>query len=197
MQNAPRNNETTIGRIGQPDPPDLRPAFLECMDAVYRYIFVRVAGDPAAAEEILQQTACAVLHQPNAPQAAAEHEWWIRGIARNLVRRYWRVRKRDARRSVGEGGLRYLVEAPTPDGAMADVVDDEEQRARLLQAIAALPAADQWLLYEFYKHGRTRGEIAAATGTTIKGVEAKLYRMRGRLRTALTETGEEPRGDQS
>ena len=51
--------------------------------------------------------------------------------------------------------------------------------------IAELSANDQWLLYEFYKRGLTRSEIAASLQSSVKGVEARLYRMRSRLRVAL------------
>jgi RNA polymerase sigma-70 factor (ECF subfamily) len=62
-----------------------------------------------------------------------------------------------------------------------------ELQDQLLSAMAELPQDDQWLLYLFYRHSRTRGEIAAELGVTEKSVETRLYRARGRLRELLSE----------
>jgi DNA-directed RNA polymerase specialized sigma24 family protein len=49
---------------------------------------------------------------------------------------------------------------------------------------------DQDLFYAFYREGRSHAALAAELGTTPKGVEARLYRMRSKLRSAVQETGE-------
>ena len=75
------------------------------------------------------------------------------------------------------------VSRPLP----AEVLARKEVSELLLLAVTALPAADQELVFAFYFEERSRSAIANATGTTVKGIEARLYRVRNRLRDLLKD----------
>ena len=165
----------------------VRDALLDQLDALYRFILVRVGFDESAAEDVLQQTAEAALRSAaRAPAGAVEP--WLWGVARNHLRRHWRERGAcplpDA-----ESGRRALelLEGQCPREAL----QHRESRHALLWAIASLPADEQRLLYAFYRRGRTQAEIAAELGCTQKAVEMRLYRVREGLREALRSCGEE------
>ena len=53
---------------------------------LYRYVRYLGAGDPNAAEDLVQETFLAAFKSQNAPAASesARHAAWLRGIARNL-----------------------------------------------------------------------------------------------------------------
>ncbi len=145
-------------------------------------MYARVGCDPIAAEDVLQQTVCAALESPRTPPAGEQQEWWLRGIARNFVRRHWRSVQRDAGLTRVVQARRWLLDdGPPSDGEPIK----KEVMEQLLFAVSALSADDQWLLYAFYRHGWSRNEIAGELGTSVKGVESRLYRLRGRLREQL------------
>ncbi len=162
------------------------------LDALYRYIYVRIGFDKASADDVLQQTIFEALRHRDAPREPAAQEWWLRGIARNLMRRHWRQARRNAGCVPidGNGGADAVLASLS---RADDHAAHEEARCQLLGAISSLSADEQWLLYEFYRHGRTRAEIGQMLGVTAKSVQSKLYRLRQRLRDRLGEpTGVEP-----
>jgi RNA polymerase sigma-70 factor (ECF subfamily) len=163
----------------------LRRLLSDGIDALYRYVYSRVGCDPVVAEDVLQQTVCAALENPRTPPAGEQQEWWVRGIAKNMVRRHWRSVQRDS--GLGRIGMarRWLLDdGPPSDGEPIK----KEVMEQLLLAVSDLGADDQWLLYAFYRHGWSRAEIAEELGTSVKGVESRLYRLRGRLRERLDQT---------
>jgi RNA polymerase sigma factor (sigma-70 family) len=165
----------------------LRAAFDRSADALYRFLLVRVRGNRDVADDLLQQTCCEAARHPRPPDGRDECEAWLRGIARNLVRRHWRNRKREA------------DVVPLEDAALAnrladdlearplppDVLIQQESVTQLLLAITSLSAADQSLIFDYYFEQRPQAVIARELGVTEKSVESRLYRVRGRLRAAL------------
>lgn len=157
----------------------IRQALLDNLDPLYRFILVRVGHDRHRAEDVLQATAEAALRAGESPREIEQVEAWLRGVARNMVRRSWR----DTAKRNGNVGRTVLdrLESSCPREALAS----RELSEALVRAIAQLSWEDQRLLYAFYRHGRSQAEIADELRCTPKGVEMKLYRMRARLREAL------------
>lgn len=165
----------------------LRETLIDGLDSLYRFILVRTGMDAQSAADVLQQTALVALDHDGVPTEPSAREGWLRGIARNLIRRHWRL----ASRSNGvsrNGAMRATLEtmlaersSPGPDDALLQ----KDAQDHLLFAIASLCHEDQRLLYDFYRHGKTRAEIAERLGVTPKSVEARLYRMRARLREMM------------
>ncbi len=161
--------------------------FERCADGLYRFILYRAGSDRDAADDLLQQTCFEAARHGRPPLDEAECEAWLRGIARNLIRRHWRKRKR-------QGGAVSIEDAALA-GALADDLESrplpgdalvkEESVAQLLLAVTSLSAADQGLVFAYYFDGRCQAGIAGDLGVTEKSVEARLYRVRGRLRKAL------------
>lgn len=135
----------------------------------------------------MQQTVTVALGHTGLPNTREQQEGWLRGVAKNLIRRHWRVLKRepmmesDAIAGVGSS----LVSATSDDLRPESVAIKRESIDQLMLAVSDLAADDQWLLYEFYRHGRTRSQIAQSLGATEKSVQSRLYRLRIRLREKL------------
>lgn len=161
--------------------------FERCVDGLYRFILYRVGTDRDAADDLLQQTCFEAARHGRPPLDEGECEAWLRGIARNLIRRHWRKRKRQA-------GVVSIEDAALA-GALADDLESrplpgdalvkEESVAQLLLAVTSLSAAEQGLVFAYYFDGRCQAGIARDLGVTEKSVEARLYRVRGRLRKTL------------
>ena len=156
-------------------------------DALYRFILVRVYGDRDAADELLQQTCHEAARSRKMPDDDTECEAWLRGIARNLIRRHWRRTKKQRRNLRLEDAelSRQLVEDMEARPLPPDLLVREESARQLLRALTTLPAADQQLLLAFYFDGRSQANIAQESSVSAKSVEMRLYRARTRLREQL------------
>ncbi len=165
----------------------LRRIFLKGGDALYRYILVRVGGDSHLADDLLQQTCHEAARGRRLPDDDNECEAWLRGIARNLLRRHWRQRKRTQgqvplENAVLAGQLVADMEShPLP----ADGMIRDEAAGQLMLAVTSLPAEEQRLIFAFYFQGRSQADIAQETAQSAKSVETRLYRVRHRLRAIL------------
>ena len=170
----------------------LRRVLLDEMDALYRYILPRVAWDTNSCEDVLQQTVVAALRSERAPGEEGEQRAWVRGVASNLAKRHWRDRSR-GRRAVERCAERRGPEIVERRGSDCPhrVLQDDELRDTLIEAIGSLSAEDQRLLYAFYRHGKSGAELADEYGTSVKGIEMRLYRARARLRAELTDRAPE------
>jgi RNA polymerase sigma factor (sigma-70 family) len=165
----------------------LRQVFCHTADALYRFIFVRVGGCRDIADDLLQQTCCEAVRHRRPPGTHEECEAWLRGIARNLVRRHWRNIKREAGTIPLEDAelARQLADDLESRPLPVDVLIKSESLTQLLLAVTSLSAADQSLVFAYYFDGRPQADIACELGVTEKSVESRLYRARGRLRAAL------------
>jgi RNA polymerase sigma factor (sigma-70 family) len=165
----------------------LRRVFERSAPGLYRFIYVRVGRDRHAADDLLQQTCCEAARHRRPPIDHDECEAWLRGVARNLIRRHWRTAKRWSGSSslvdtaLAERLADDLESRPLP----VDALIKQESIAQLLLAITSLAAADQELILGFYFDGRSQAAIARDLNTSEKSVESRLYRARGRLRSAL------------
>jgi RNA polymerase sigma-70 factor (ECF subfamily) len=170
------------------DPHDaVRRVFTRTADALYRFILLRVRGRRDVADDLLQQTCLEAAKHRRPPTSPDECEAWLRGIARNLVRRHWRRMKREAGRLPLEDVERTrqwaddLEARPLPPDAMIR----DESISQLLLAVTSLSAADQNLVFAYYFDGRPQAAIASDLGATEKSIESRLFRLRGRLRAVL------------
>ena len=161
--------------------------FQATCDGLYRFIVVRVGDDRHAADDLLQQTCHEAARSLRMPENDADCEAWLRGIARNLIRRHWRRAKRQRRCTLLEQGdeARKLSEAMESGPLPPEVLDRQETGRLVLLAVTSLPVADQRLVFAVYFQNRCQADIARETGGTVKSVEMRLYRIRDRLRAML------------
>lgn len=174
----------------EPTLPSLAETLADELDALFRFALCRLGGDRHAAEDAVQQTARIALDHASPPTIPDEQRAWLRGIAQNVVRRHWRSHARhDAALDAAaacrptRGAAAILESGSLPARGCperADLID------RVFRAVSSLHADEQRLFYDFYRAGRSHQTIARELGASTKAVEARLYRMRSRLRAALT-----------
>lgn len=167
----------------------LEAAFTRCGPALFRFVVVRV-GDQHLADDLMQQLWLAAVNATDRVPAT-ELEFWLRGVARNLVRNHWRTQARRPQHiPMPDADLaaelsRRLIEEDIPD----DVLSRKEARDQLLLALTALEAAHQEIVMARYFEGQSLSELAQRFKISERAIEGRLYRARQALRTALTDEG--------
>ncbi len=181
---------------GRAEAPSLGEAFAQCADGLFRFILVRVGGDRDAADELLQECCQAAVRHRRLPQDPSVWSAWFAGIARNLIRRHWRERRRRGQGTFG--AATYAIGRPASGMATAPLPDEvlisRDAVEGLLAAVNALGVKDQEVILAFYFDDRSSEQIAAQLGTTAKAVEGRLRRARERLRKRLQRAAGEDRG---
>ncbi len=211
-------DQSSSGRAGDDDPDragrcaPVRQTILGEIDALYRFAAARLRHDTHLAEDVVQQGLLIAMTHASPPAEVGRQCAWLRGIVQNVIRRETRSQRR------GRAAMERVALEP-PRGALDDAgghggggydarghdagghaggayaggahADDREAVVRSVYlAVTELDSADQDLFYAFYRSGRSQESIAAELGTTVKAVEGRLYRLRSRLRAALTRRGE-------
>jgi RNA polymerase sigma factor (sigma-70 family) len=161
-------------------------AFDRCSRALYRYIVVRVGGDAHLADDLMQQ----LWLQARTSRTAVpedQQEFWLRGIARNLVRTHWRKQRRRppsvplADPALAAELAERLVSAELP----VEILERKEVRHQLLLAITELDSHEQELIVEHYFHECAQAELGRRLGLSPRAVEGRLYRARRALNEKL------------
>ncbi|MCA9289897.1 MAG: sigma-70 family RNA polymerase sigma factor [Phycisphaerales bacterium] len=155
------------------------------LDGLYRFALARLGHRTHLAEDVVQQALLIAIAHAAPPADADRQRAWLRGVVQNVIRRELRSLRR-GRDAIHRAP--FARDAPPRDASVGAPAIDEG-RARRVQAlylaVTELDQADQDLFYAFYRAGRSQACIAVELGTTPKGVETRLYRLRSRLRAAM------------
>lgn len=137
----------------------------------------RVSGDPALADDLLQEAYYRLLRARLAADDEAYLTNYLFRIAANLVRDHWRARK-----SRG---------TPVESGEAVEMLSDHRTAARLeresdlRRAMNQLKPREREMLWLAYAVGSTHNEIAGALGIKSKSVRLLLFRARRKLAALL------------
>ncbi len=147
---------------------------------VYNYARFHLAS-PDAAEDVTAETFLKVFRAAERYDAGrGSPRIWILRIARNTLRDH--LRRARLRSYVPIGAMRDLVwEAPSPEERLIR----EEQVARLLAAVAELPARDREIVSLRYGSELDTAQVAAILGLRESAVRTRLWRALARLRSLL------------
>ena len=148
----------------------------------------RVTGDPAFAEEVVQEVFLAVWRQPERfqPGRGGFASWLLAAVhhkAVDAVRREEAVR----RRAVALQAVGGLDASEQPARHTEDVVEERLRGERVRRALRALPDQQREALTLAYYGGYTQREIASLTQTPIGTVKTRMHRAMQHLRTALDD----------
>jgi RNA polymerase sigma-70 factor (ECF subfamily) len=146
--------------------------------APLRAWFERRAGDPADAEDLLQETFARVHERLDTLHDAASVRAWVGRIARNVLVDHHR--RRAARAGAGQEPSE-LESAEAPDEATLDAT----VAGWLEDFLAELDPADAEALRIVDLEGRTQRELAERQGLSLSGAKSRVQRARARLRQRL------------
>lgn len=141
---------------------------------LYRYL-IRLVREPAAADDLYQQTWLNVMRKIASYDSRSSFDTWLFAIAHNAAIDFLRKR-------TGES----LEDQPaaTPDAHMLAV--QAERSAMLESAMSGLPAVYRETLTLRFEEGMKLEEITAVTGAPLSTVKSRVQRglemLRGRWR---------------
>ena len=146
--------------------------------SVWRYLS-RLTGDPAMADDLLQDTYYRFL------RANAEHE--NEAHRRNTLFKIATNLARDAQRR--KRVLPFFVEdSATHVAGRQDLASEVEHRTDVTRALDALKPRERAMLWLAYAEGSSHQEIATALGVKTASVKLLLFRARRRLAGLLGRT---------
>ena len=148
-------------------------------------ISVKVVGDQALAEDVLQETFWGVWQSAATYQSQrGSFTSWLFRIARNLaIDAYRRRNVRPQAISSANGSDPILDETADPNTDVAEQAQSMMKNRQIRKALAALPGVQRQVIEMAYFYGMTRQEIAEATGEALGTIHTRarlaLQKLRG------------------
>jgi RNA polymerase sigma-70 factor (ECF subfamily) len=159
----------------------LRALHDEHAGALWAYV-VRLTGDPAGAQDVVQETLLRAWRHPDAlDPARGSVRAWLFTVARRLVIDDWR-----SKRSRVETLPGLLPEQPVESG---DETERVLQSWVVLEALRQLSPEHRAVLVQCYYRGRSVAEAARELGVPEGTVKSRTHYALQRLRLALQEMG--------
>ena len=178
----PVNDRELIGRVLAGDPGAERALYDAHVDRVFRLVY-RMAGDLDRAQDWVQETFIRAFDRLAGFRGESALGTWLCSIAisvsLNGLRQVRRARNREVQLEDAAGVGHQPREA------------DPDLRARLGEAIDALPDGYRAVFVMHDVEGYTHDEIARALGVQPGTSKAQLFRARARLREALADFARE------
>jgi RNA polymerase sigma-70 factor (ECF subfamily) len=150
-------------------------------------ILLRVVGDRAAAEDVLQETFWRVWRSAGTyqPQRGSFSAWLFR-IARNLAIDAFRRRNgRPQPIADMDDGDSKIDQTPDPDMDVAEQAQALFKYKQVRSALASLPYVQRQVIEMAYFYGMTRQEIAEATGEALGTIHTRARLALQKLRQEL------------
>jgi RNA polymerase sigma-70 factor, ECF subfamily len=152
---------------------------------IYRF-GMKMCRDPAAAEDVVQETLLAMVRTLRGFRGEASVSTWLYTIARSFC-----IKKRRRPRSAPVAELSLETDRPAaaslPDASPAPdrLVEEHETRSALEAALASLSAPHREVIVLRDVEGLSAGEVAEVTGLSVDAVKSRLHRARAVLRARL------------
>jgi len=143
-------------------------------------MIVAMVHDFEVAEDLFQETVLEILKSESQFDPTRRFTPWACGIARNVVRRYWRQCKR-----APASGMADLV----ADLALVSTEGDDDlwrqERRALRRCLGKLPDRMRRLLLLRYGHNFKGRELAQRAAYRAGSIRTTLARLRGQLRQCI------------
>jgi RNA polymerase sigma-70 factor (ECF subfamily) len=147
------------------DPDAARSLLDDYLPTVYGFVFARVGGDEAAAQDILQETVVEAIKSADSFRGESQLKTWLCTIARRRIFHHFKSERREA-----------VV------ASKLSLVDSEklesEERDEVVRALGSLPALHRQVLVLKYLDGLSVKEIADEFGRPGVQVQSLLQRAR-------------------
>lgn len=138
-------------------------------------VSIKVIGDQAAAEDVLQETFWRVWRSASTyqPQRGSFTGWLFR-IARNLsIDAYRRRNARPPQMVVTDDADSILDQVADPDMDVAEQAQSLLKNRQVRDAMSSLPRVQRQVIEMAYFYGMTRQEIAEVTGEALGTIHTR------------------------
>jgi len=136
----------------------------------------RVSGDPALADDLMQESYVRLLCAPRADEGEIVCRRYLFRIATNLLRDHWRRPKSTS-----------IEEFPEELFATKDASASLDSKAMLSRAMAGMRPRDRQLLWLAHAEAYSHREIAEIMGLGTASIRLLLFRARRRIAHVLQE----------
>jgi RNA polymerase sigma-70 factor (ECF subfamily) len=173
-----------IARLKRCDPEALTAMLSRYQQRLYRFL-TRLVQDPAAAEDLFQQTWLRVMQKIGSYDARARFDTWLFSVAHNLAIDHLR---RQRSRSLDEPDESGMIPSDRLPSTGADPLEEllESERAAILgEAIHELPAIYREVLSLRFEEGMKLEEIAEVAAVPLSTVKSRLHRALESVREAV------------
>lgn len=156
---------------------------------------MRLARTKPDADDLFQDTWVRAMKRLDSYSLEYGFKTWIFAICTNRYRDLYRRRRRWMRRLRGNWGMdseeETLARIEAPAAGPEETVLQDEQRAAVKQALAALDDAFRLPVVLHYFHGCSTAEIGAILEIPAGTVKSRLFKGRELLKTLLEDRGYE------
>lgn len=162
------------------DPEAFGGLYEEYFPKVYNYVRYRVI-DPAAADDLTSSVFHKAFDRRSSyDPSRAGFGTWLFTIARNTINDHLRAVRRRKLLS-----LEWLRDRASGEPDPEQIMIGNEERDRLLDAIAKLPERERDIMGLKYAAGKTNRTIAGLTGLSESNVGVIVHRAIGKLRSRM------------
>ena len=147
--------------------------------ALWAYL-AKLSGDPAAADDLMQECYYRFLRARHAPLDAEQAKQYLFRIASNLLRDRWRR---------GQGKVNVPLDDAEDLPAGERTAESTQARHDLKSALSQLTPRELQLLWLAYVEGSSHKEISCLAGLRVASVRPMLFRARQKLVEILRKAG--------
>ena len=147
----------------------------------------RTTGDPAAAEDLVQEVFVRILKYRHTYDAGSRFDTWLFRIARNARADHFRKRSALAPVDVDEA-----LDVATPDPGPAQQLERQVDARQLERALQQLAEEPRDLLVLARYHGMPYDRIAETLGIEVGAVKVRVHRAMKQLRALFFRLEDAP-----
>ncbi len=171
-------------RMRKGDPDALTAMIQRYQHRLYRYL-LRLVREPAAADDLFQQTWLRVMEKIGRYDASRNFEAWLFSVAHNLAVDTWRGKHDESLDEKADSGEPADARWPSSGPDALERLLDFERGAALAVCMRELPAIHREVLTLRFEEDMKLEEIAEVAGVPLSTVKSRLRRALDGLRLAM------------
>jgi len=176
--------QEAIARMRRGDPDALTAVISRYQHRLYRYL-LRLVREPAAADDLFQQTWLRVMEKIGRYDASRNFESWLFSVAHNLAIDSWRGKRGESLNDAGDSAEPPSERLPSGDPDALEQLLDFERGAALAVCMLELPAIHREVLTLRFEEDMKLEQIAEVAGIPLSTVKSRLRRALDGLRAAM------------
>jgi len=177
--------DDSIARLKAGDLRALSELMTHYQHRMYRFL-LRMTQDPAAADDLFQQTWLRVMDRIGRYDARRQFQPWLFSVARNLAIDYLRQRRPQSLDVSEDSGAAPIDRLVAGDRDPLEQLMEFERSAALAAAITRLPVIHREVVTLRFEETMNLEQIAAVCDVPLSTVKSRLLRALANLRKELS-----------
>jgi RNA polymerase sigma-70 factor, ECF subfamily len=177
--------DDSVARLRRGDLDALAAVMAQYQHRLYRFL-LRLAQDPALADDLFQQTWIRVIERVGRYDSRRQFAPWLFSVARNLAIDTLRKRRLASLDAVEDGGIAPIERLAAVERDPLEQLLEFERGAALAAALEGLPVIHREVLVLRFEEEMKLEEIAEVIDVPLSTVKSRLLRalesLRGRLK---------------